>query len=173
LVVALCIAASAAVYAAIQYVRDQTDTVKDSFNPARLDCDITAPESQSGVFTLTNTSDISVYMRVSVDVVWQNAEGTVYRNHPAHTITTDANWIKSGDYYYYKAPIAKDASVTLTIEKGGDDAPEVGYEYTVKLVPELIQAEPESARDEWGFFEFGSLETNIETGTSPDYSGEY
>lgn len=107
-----------------------------------------------------NTGDITAYIRAAVVITWQDADGNVYGKAPVAgtdyniTWTTDPDWQKGADgFYYYKKPVdAGDSTKQLFTGCSpiAGMAPE-GYSLTVEIIGSGIQSVPASAVvDAWG-----------------------
>lgn len=150
LIVAICIVSSVAVYAAIQYANSRTATVTDTFKPAQVSCKV---EVIGNVYTVTNTSDITVYVRVFVDADWvSTSDSSLHWTSPTVSVTADENdWTKSDDYYYYNTPVPPNGTAKITVANGGSTAPD-GYKFSAKVNAEVIQSDPvTAAQDAWGY----------------------
>lgn len=91
--------------------------------------------------TVTNTSDIPVYLRIAV--VPDCTDGETLKNGVSLTVTTGGDWVEKGSYYVSSAPVEVGKSLNFTV-----NAPD-GVSYSV--LAEAIQAEPVSAKTEaWG-----------------------
>ena len=135
----------------IRYTNDRTaEPVTDNFEEAYVACDIVAGEN--GLYTVTNTGNVSAYIRVTAIPMWVNASGEAHFTEPVVTFTADENWIAADDgYYYYKTSVAVGDSVTITlIHDDGTDPCPVGYVLDMNFVAEVIQSVPNMAvQDAW------------------------
>lgn len=86
---------------------------------------------------VTNKGDVPVAVRVSYTEKWVAADGTTElplqdngKDVAVINFANEADWTKSGNYYYYKnkAALAKDASTTSFIES---------VTYNSEIVPEM------------------------------------
>lgn len=147
LALAICIASVIAVYAAIEYANANAPQVEDTFEPAKVTCQLT---SSAGVYTVTNTGNVSVYVRVYVDADWVDSSGVAHWTDPACSVTA-SNWTKDGNFYYYNTPVAAGGTAQITVVSGGDTAP-TGYTFSAKVSAEVIQSDPVTAAQEaWGY----------------------
>ena len=148
LVLAICIIASVSVYAAINYAKANASEVKDTFEPATVSCTVTA---NGTTYTVTNTSNIPVFVRVLIDPSWVDSSGNVHWTEPTYTVDDLTGWTEDGDYYYYNTAVAAGDSVSITVVPGSEEAPS-GFELKVNVAAEVIQSEPtDAAQEAWKY----------------------
>lgn len=151
-----------AVGATVAYLVDTTREVVNTFDPAKVSCEVTET-FKNDVKTdvaIKNTSDIEAYIRAAVIVTWKDEDGNVYGKMPVegtdYSITWgETGWTKGSDgYYYYNSPVAVGASTAVLIESCSPAAgatPE-GYGLNVEILGSAIQAKgmgATSAQDAW------------------------
>lgn len=105
--------------------------VTNTFSYANVSCTVDGN-------TVTNTSDIPVYLRIAV--VPDCTVGETLKNGVRLTVNPGEGWEQSGSYYVSKKPVGVDQSLSFEVE-----APE-GVAYNV--LAEAIQSEPDSAKTE-------------------------
>ena len=150
-----------AVGATVAYLVDTTSEVVNTFDPAKVSCEVTET-FENDVKTdvaIKNTSDIEAYIRAAVIVTWKDKDGNVYGKMPAegtdYTITWGkTGWTKGSDgYYYYNSPVAVEASTaTLITECKDKGTAPAGYGLNVEILGSAIQAkgmDASSAQDAW------------------------
>lgn len=154
LLVSLVIVLVAVVGTTIAYLVTNTDPITNTFKPSEVTTEI--DESFNGDVKndvkVKNTGDVEAYIRAAVVVTWQNDDGQVYPTAPAEgtdyivTWTMDG-WAKSGNYYYYKTPVAAGEStdVLLTGCKPVEGKAPTDYHLVVEILAQAIQANPKSA----------------------------
>ena len=148
---AFCVVITTAVFAAISYARSSTDPVEDAFEAAIVTCQVT--EGANGVFTITNTGNVPVYVRVWIDPSWVDSSGKQHWTTPGCNVTY-SGWTLNNGFYYYDSAVEPNGSVTITAVSGGDSAP-AGYSFDVDVSAEVIQSNPGAAAQEaWGY-DFG------------------
>lgn len=143
----------------LAYLVSNTGAVTNTFTPANTKIEIDEPgwngTTKSSIL-VKNTGDINVYVRVMLVASYQNADGVVCGTHTAAepTFTLGTDWVKIGDYYYYKKAVPAEqstgnllgTSITLTKDPDHDD-----YVMHIDVLAQAIQAEPDSAiQDAWG-----------------------
>lgn len=111
-----------------------------------------------------NTGTKRAYVRVKLTPEWDLAEGKAFPEgfsnntlSPAKLSELGDNWIKIGDWYYYKnivEPTEENQITTNLIEKvlfEGRDMPNdyQGAGFTLKVKAEAIQASNDAIKDEW------------------------
>lgn len=150
----------------IAYLFMQTDSITNTFTPTSTE--ITIVENNEGKVkkdvTIQNTGKIKAYIRATVVVTWKDDSGNVYGKAPVentdYTVEwmpkdSDGNtdWVKGSDgFYYYTQPVESGAStgVLLTACKPVEGKAPEGYDLSVEILAQAIQAEPTSAvTDAW------------------------
>lgn len=143
----------------LAWLSTDTTPITNTFTPSEttVTVDEEPGETKNNV-KVTNTGDISAYIRATVVFTWQDKDGNVYAQAPVkekdYTLTwTMEDWVESGNYYYYTKAVAAGASTgvlfTNCAPKAGQ-APD-GYQLCVEILAESIQADPASAVTEaWG-----------------------
>ena len=144
----LCVAVASTVYAAISYARNATPPVEDTFVPAVVSCQVT--ETSNGSFTVTNTGNVPVYLRVYVAPSFVDSSGQQHWTAPACNISS-SGWTLYNGFYYYNSEIAPGGTANITASFGGGTVP-TGYSFNVDLSAEVIQSNPKTAAAEaWGY----------------------
>lgn len=142
-----------AVGATVAYLVDTTGEVVNTFDPAKVSCEVTET-FKNDVKTdvaIKNTSNIEAYIRAAVIVTWKDEDGNVYGKMPVegtdYSITWgETGWTKGSDgYYYYNSPVAVGASTATLITRCIDNgtAP-AGYGLNVEILGSAIQSVPAS-----------------------------
>lgn len=153
LVAIIVVATSVAAY----YMRN-TGEVKNTFNPAGSVNPIIEETFEnnvkSDVYVKVGETEYPVYVRVALDITWQDNEGTVYFFKPAEGVDYNLDldlkpdgWIKGSDgYYYYTKPIESGGNTPVLIKEckpiyssNTSSLPE-GYTLSVNVIVQTIQA---------------------------------
>lgn len=143
LVVAAVLILAVGVTATLAYLADKTDPVTNTFTPSSVTCYVneTFDGSAKSTVSISNTGDVSAYIRVAVVANWVK-DGNIVA--PASVAITSANgWFKAGDYYYYPAVVAA-GSATGDLYSGSitaGTAPIDGAKLKVDILAEAIQSE--------------------------------
>ena len=143
---------------AMAYMFKKTETIKNELIPAEVSCKVN--ENFNGTkktsVTVTNTSNITAYIRVRVVSYWQDSKGNIVaRQSEMPVFEVSDNWIKADEYdtYYYKLPV-KAGEDTLEFLKTGSEiilrqeteTDDIGVTYTynqvVEIFAEAIQSLP-------------------------------
>lgn len=141
----------------IAYLFMRTDSITNTFTPTSTSITI-VEKNEGGVknnVTVKNTGEIKAYIRATVVVTWKDESGNVYGTKPEEntdytwTIPNNNNWVKGSDgFYYYKEPVDPNASTDVLLTacklKEGVEPPD-GYNLSVEILAQAIQAEPTSA----------------------------
>lgn len=147
----------------LAFLVDTDGPVTNTFNPSKVTTSVeedieTNPKVKQNV-KIKNTGDTDAYIRATVVVTWQDAQGNVYGKQPVagtdYTISfnTDAQtdpagkWVKYGGFYYWTETVAPDATtgVLITSCTYTANAP-TGYSLAVEIIGSGIQADGEDAK---------------------------
>ncbi len=137
----------------INYVVDVTpEPVADSFEKAVVDYEVS--ESEGGVYTITNTGNVPIYIRVAVKSVWANENDLIHYTTPEMKVVvgSDAWYYTSIGFYYNKVPVQVGESATITVTHDDvQDPPPPSYALRLNLVIEAIQGDDGVAFEQaWG-----------------------
>lgn len=160
LLVALVMILTAAIGGTIAYIVTSTSAVENTFTPAEVKTEIneTFDGTVKSNVSVANTGEVAAYIRAAIVVSWKTTTGETYAIAPGaddYTITlNETDWVKIGDYWYCKAPVAVGANTAVLIDecklKEGVTPPD-GYYLSVDVITSAIQAEPADAvTDSWG-----------------------
>ena len=160
LLAALVMILTAAIGGTIAYIVTSTTAVENTFTPAKVETEI--KETFDGTVktnvSVKNTGEVAAYIRAAIVVSWKTTTGETYAIAPGaddYTITlNETDWVKIGDYWYCKAPVAVGANTAVLIDecklKEGVTPPN-GYYLSVDVITSAIQAEPTDAvTGAWG-----------------------
>lgn len=160
LLAALVMILTAAIGGTIAYIVTSTTAVENTFTPAKVETEI--KETFDGTVktnvSVKNTGEVAAYIRAAIVVSWKTTAGETYAIAPGaddYTITlNETDWVKIGDYWYCKAPVAVGANTAVLIDecklKEGVTPPN-GYYLSVDVITSAIQAEPTDAvTGAWG-----------------------
>lgn len=154
LLIALVAILGALVGTTIAYLFTNTGSITNTFTPAHVTTDI--PEDLSGNVKsnvkVKNTGDIEAYLRAAVVVTWQDEGGNVYPTAPVEKTDYEITWVmdgwvKSGDYYYYTAPVAagQETKILFTSCSPVEGRAPEGYHLVVEVLASAIQSKPADA----------------------------
>ena len=140
----------AAVGGTLAYISTQSDTVENRFEASYVDCSIA--ESFDGEVkksvNVTNTGDISAYVRVKLLSYRVNDEGSrIGGNASVPTFEPGAGWSLAADgFYYYASPVTPQGEPASNLI-GEDGIELVSYEdedggrQVVEVLAEAIQSD--------------------------------
>lgn len=142
----------------IAFLTDQSDPLKNTFNPSHVDCDVT--ESFDGTtksnVNVTNTGDIDAFIRVKL-VTYRVNDKKQHIGGAAEIppFTPGNGWVKKGDYYYYTQPVAPGtkpaAALISSIDLIGSYTDADGGKQAIDVMAEAIQSVPKDAvKAAWG-----------------------
>ncbi len=142
-----------------------------TFSAAEVKCEVT----QTGnTITVKNTGNVSAYIRVQLVVNWYNGENLYYEPTTDLTVADNTGWQRSGNTFYYSAPVGVNGAVELSLgddfklgdnkivtetDKGGT---EIVYSPKLEIIADAVQAEPANAvTDVWNVTLNGSQISGI------------
>ena len=165
MIVCIVLTVCVVVSSTLAYLVVKTDILSNIFSPTKISFTINGT-------SITNTSEIPVYARLTVVVTLQSTSdpdvyygGITLVNGSDYTITesTSPNWSKGSDgYYYYVNMIDESQTITAptftaTLTNSAKASIPTGYRATVQYLVSGIQATPTDAiTDSWG----GSVNAN-------------
>lgn len=173
LIMAVLLLFGAAVGSTVAFLIDKSESVKNSFEYAKVSCEVTEKFDQNKKedVKVKNTGTIDAYIRATYVVNWVDKDGKIAASDPAGysynvTENPDSKWTKGSDgYFYYTSPVAPGASTQgslLTCTVTYPENPE--YTLSVEVLAEAIQSTPANAVQEaWG--------VSISQGSVTAYSG--
>lgn len=144
----------------VAYLIAQTDAVENTFEYAKVSCEVKEDfngNTKENV-QITNTGSTDAYIRATYVVNWLDAQGNIVASVPdgysySLNVNPDGKWTKMGDYYYYLTPVAPSDSTPgslLTCTVTRPENPE--YRLSVEILADAIQSEPASAvKEAWDY----------------------
>ena len=159
LAVSVALILTAAIGGTIAYIVTKTDSVTNTFDPAKVPITIneTFVNGEKKDVKIQNTGNIPAFIRAKIVVTWKDTNGNVSAIKPVentdYTISYGGDWKKVEDFYYYKEAVESNYSTTDLISecKKVGNAPE-GYKLSVEIIAESIQSEPASVVETvWGY----------------------
>lgn len=149
-VIALALIVCLAVGGTVAFLTDITPAIKNIFNPANVEIkvDEAFDNNVKSRIQVKNIGDTDAYIRVNL-VTYYEEDGAVIPGTPALEFTLNDAWVKIGDYYYHKAPVAEGK---LTADLLADDSKiQLEENQVVYVLAEGIQSVPTKAVTEaWG-----------------------
>ena len=139
----------------IAFLITATNPVVNKFTPSQVSCSVT--ENFDGTkktnVNVTNTSDIKAYIRVKLVTYRVNEQGQhIGGVAEIPAFTPGENWVKNGEYYYYKLPVdpgaepAADLIDSNGIQLKGTYADVDGGKQVIEVMAEAIQADGVDAK---------------------------
>lgn len=149
LMAALLLLVCTAVGGTLAWLTTNTDSVENGFIPSQVSCNVT--EKFDGTtkedVNVTNTSDISAYLRVKLVTYRVNEQGDhIGGTATIPSFTPGEGWVKNGEYYYYKYAVAPGAKPAHDLI-GSDGIRLVAYNdadggvQVIEVMAEAIQAQ--------------------------------
>lgn len=144
----------------VAYLIAQTDAVENTFEYAKVSCEVTESftGSEKKDVQVKNTGTTDAYIRATYVVNWLDAQENIVASVPeGYSCTLTENpggeWTEGEDgYFYYLTPVAPGDSTPgslLTCTVTRPENPE--YRLSVEILATAIQSEPASAVTEaWG-----------------------
>ena len=132
----------------VAYLVTHTDPVVNTFTPGEVSCQVEEKFEGNNVKTeavIKNTGNVPAYIRVAVVANTIDAQGNItgMASLPQVDWLNEANWTKSGDFYYYKG-VVQPGDVTADLLKNG--IPLTGIQVTI--LASAIQSMPDAAVEE-------------------------
>lgn len=132
----------------VAYLVTHTDPVVNTFTPGEVSCQVEEEFKDNTVKTkavVKNTGNVPAYIRVAVVANTIDGEGNItgMASLPQVDWLNEANWTKSGDFYYYKG-VVQPGDVTADLLKNG--IPLTGIQVTI--LASAIQSMPDAAVEE-------------------------
>ena len=133
----------------VAYLVAHTDPVVNTFTPGEVSCQVEEEfDDDNTVKTeavVKNTGNVPAYIRVAVVANTIDAQGNItgMASLPQVDWLNEANWTKSGDFYYYKG-VVQPGDVTADLLKKG--IPLTGIQVTI--LASAIQSMPDAAVEE-------------------------
>ena len=149
----------------LAYLITQTAPVTNTFTPARVTSQVNEPDWEDGDtvksnVSITNTGNVSAYIRAAIVITWKDAQGNTMPTVPVRdqdytlSINTE-DWTLNYDdgYYYYNDIVAAGGSTEKLINSCVSNVTYTdGRRLCVEVIGSAIQAEPTTAvKDAWGF----------------------
>ena len=157
LVAGIVLMLTIAIGGTIAYIVTSTDPVVNTFTAGDVPIDIDE-NTDGGVKSdvkITNSGNVPAYIRAKIIVTWKDKDGNVSATKPVlgtdYSMSTGGDWMEVGGFYYYNKRVAVGEKTTNLIEsctRIGN--PPVGYDLSVEIIAESIQADgmgADSAKD--------------------------
>lgn len=133
----------------VAYLVAHTDPVTNTFTPGKVSCQVeeefnTEKTAKTSV-KVQNTGNVPAYIRVAVVANTVDEDGNITGMADLSQVDwlNEANWTKSGDFYYYKG-VVQPGAVTADLLKNG--IPLTGIQVTI--LASAIQSMPDAAVEE-------------------------
>lgn len=144
LIIAIVLILVMAVGGTVAYIVTHTDPVINKFTPT--EAKITVEEKidnnvKNSITVKNNSTGVPVYIRVALVANAIDDNGTVTGNAEVPQFTLGENWIKIGEYYYYKLPVEVGYSTGNLLS----DKMTLAANTQVIVVADAIQATPKDA----------------------------
>ncbi len=155
LLVSVLLMLTISVIGSIAYLVDNTKPLKNIFTPTSVP--IKVEEDLDGDVKknvqITNTGNTDAYIRAAVIVTWVDKDGNVYGQSPVagtdYTIDWKKDgWVEYGGYYYYTTAVTPNGSTGVLFTECKPLISKDGYQLSVEIVAQSIQAQPASAVEE-------------------------
>lgn len=162
-VLALVLALTVGIGGTVAWVYDRTNSITNTFTLGSVDpgVDETFDGHTKEDVRAVNNGTVPAYIRVAVIPMWVE-EGTEEAPVPVGEPISledldiewnkDGSWVKNGDYYYHRAPVAANGGKTsILIESAEVMTPSNDYQLDLVIVADAIQAQPRNAVETaWG-----------------------
>mgnify|MGYP000136470145 CR=1 FL=1 len=156
LIMAVLLLLGAAVGSTVAFLIDKTKPMENSFEYARVSCEVTDNYGNSNV-QVTNTGTTDAYIRATYVINWVDSSGNIAASEPegySYSLNEnpDSKWIEKNGYFYYTLPVAPGASTEGSLPTCTVTSPEnPEYTLSVEILAQAIQSTPDNAVQEaWG-----------------------
>ncbi|MBQ3179965.1 MAG: hypothetical protein IJB55_01235 [Firmicutes bacterium] len=168
LLVSLALLLTISIAGTMAYLVDKSEPVQNTFQPVSVPPEV-IEEFENNIKTnvqIRNNGNIPAYIRAQIVVNWVSVDadgkvtgiygGAVPEEDSDYTMTINTtDWTKGSDgFYYHETPVkANDNSSVLISSASLEDGtiPPDGYQLSVEILAQSIQAEPADAVAEtWG-----------------------
>ena len=148
--VLLALLLTAAVSGTLAYLMDTTAEVKNVFTPASVPPVIneTFTNNVKTDVTITNSGNVSAYIRAAVVVTWQDSAGNVYGKAPVqgtdYFIDFGDKWTQGADgFWYYADPVAAGGKTSNLIDECKPllNCEDPSFTLHVEILTQTVQAE--------------------------------
>ena len=147
--VLLALLLTAAVSGTLAYLADTTAEVKNVFTPASV------PPVINETFTnnvktdviITNSGNISAYIRAAVVVTWQDSNGNVYGKAPVkdadYSISYGSAWTQVDGFWYYADPVVAGGKTSNLINECKPllNCEDPSFTLHVEILTQTVQSE--------------------------------
>ena len=157
LVLLLCVT----VGGTLAFLATKTETLNNVFTPSKVTTavaeDITTDPAKKQAVKIENTGDTEAWIRATIVVNWQDANGNVYGKAPVkgtdYTMTLTEpkdGWQLAADgFYYWSHPVASGATTGVLISEATASAPitvdGTTYYLSIEIICSGIQSTPDAA----------------------------
>ena len=165
----------------IAFLMDSDGPLNNLFNPSQVTTKVeeTVSGNTKSDVSIKNTGDTTAWIRASIVVTWQDAEGNVYGQLPVEgtdyemtlNVVNKDGWMKGDDgFYYWYLPVKSEEEAQNDCNTGvlikectyKANAPE-GYFLTVEIIGSGIQSKPGTVfNTEWASSGFQILGDKID-----------
>lgn len=158
LLVSLVLLFTITVGGTIAFIYTQTQSVTNTFKPSNVACEVDEDfdEKIKKDVSIKNTGDTEAYIRATILVNWIDDSENISAAKPvlgvdySLSFAVNSDWLKIGEYYYYKSPVAVGQSTSILIDECKQLIENNGYYLSVEILSEAIQSTPSTVvADSW------------------------
>ena len=150
LLISLILLVTCLVGTTVAYLFDETNPVVNIFTPASVSCQVNEESFSNDIKTnvyITNTGNISAYIRAAIVITWKDQNGNVYSISPDSTKDFDiainlTDWTYEDGFYYYKSDVPAGGNTEPLIIRCSpvEGKAPAGYGLNVEILGSAIQA---------------------------------
>ncbi len=136
----------------LAYFAHRADPVINTFQAGSVEAEILeeVEGNQKTSIQVKNTGKSPVYVRVRLISYWMDGENIAPMDSKAVSVTLHSGWIKIGEYYYYKKPLASGSTTEDLLAGPITMTSENGYAQVIEVLADTIQASPaEAVQEVW------------------------
>lgn len=156
LLVSLVLLFTITVGGTIAFIYTQTQSVTNTFKPSNVACEVDEDfdEKIKQDVSIKNTGDTEAYIRATILVNWIDDSENISAVKPvldedySLSFAENNDWLKIGEYYYYKSPVEAKGHTDILIKECRQLTEKDGYYLSVEILAEAIQSTPSKAVEE-------------------------
>ncbi|MDY4251603.1 MULTISPECIES: hypothetical protein [unclassified Clostridium] len=158
LLVSLVLLFTITVGGTIAFIYTQTQSVTNTFKPSNVACEVDEDfdEKIKKDVSIKNTGDTEAYIRATILVNWIDDSENISAVKPvldedySLSFAENNDWLKIGEYYYYKSPVEAKGHTDILIKECRQLTEKDGYYLSVEILAEAIQSTPiEAVTNSW------------------------
>ena len=157
-ILSLALMLTVAVGGTLAFLATKTNNKVNTFTPSNVSSEVveTLSGNSKSNIKIKNTGDTSAYIRVAVIANWIDSTGAVVAGPDLILPSLGSGWVKNGQYYYYKTPVAPSELTANALfvspinEALANGTKPVGSNLQVTILADAVQSTGTTTGDETG-----------------------